>query len=111
MKSSQNSLTEVTFLILLSLKDSKHGYAIIKEVEKWTNGRVVIAGGTMYSALETLQRKGWIENIDNFEKRNIYQITEQGLEVLDDDFKRLETDINLYNIYRNREEGNNNDKI
>lgn len=36
------TLTEVTDLILLSLYEPRHGYAIIQFVEEVTNGRVLL---------------------------------------------------------------------
>ena len=47
-------LTEATFYILLSLIRPLHGYGIIKKVEEMSNGRVELAAGTLYGALNTL---------------------------------------------------------
>ena len=54
-------LTETSFFILLSLATApKHGYGIIKEVETLSAGRVVLAAGTLYSALRRmLEGKNW----------------------------------------------------
>lgn len=55
------TLTEVTDLILLSLYEPRHGYAIIQFVEEVTNGRVLLGAGTLYGALSSLEEKGWIK--------------------------------------------------
>ena len=55
------TLTEVTDLILLSLYEPRHGYAIIQFVEEVTNGRVLLGAGTLYGALSSLEQKGWIK--------------------------------------------------
>jgi DNA-binding PadR family transcriptional regulator len=52
------TLTEVTDLILLSLYEPRHGYAIIQFVEEVTNGRVLLGAGTLYGALSSLEQKG-----------------------------------------------------
>jgi DNA-binding PadR family transcriptional regulator len=52
-------LTETSIFILLSLSASpKHGYAIIKEVEAMSEHRVVLATGTLYSALRRMLDDG-----------------------------------------------------
>ena len=48
-------LREPTFLILLSLAPGpRHGYAILKEVESLSEGRVKMSTGTLYGAIERL---------------------------------------------------------
>jgi DNA-binding PadR family transcriptional regulator len=42
----------------------KHGYGIIKEVETLSAGRVVLAAGTLYSALRRMLEDGWIERLE-----------------------------------------------
>ena len=48
-------LTETSLFIILSLATApKHGYAIMKEVEAMSEKRVVLATGTLYSALRRM---------------------------------------------------------
>ncbi len=55
-------LTEPVFLVLMSLADQpRHGYAILKDVERMSNGRVLLSTGTLYGALRRLRDLGWIE--------------------------------------------------
>ncbi len=49
-------LTETTFLILVSLTESRHGYGIIQNVEKISKGRIVLGPGTLYGALGKLRK-------------------------------------------------------
>ena len=59
-------LTETSFFILFSLATTpKHGYAIIKEVEAISAGRVVLAAGTLYTALRRMLEDGWIERLED----------------------------------------------
>ena len=54
------ALTEATYYILLSLHKPRHGYGIMQQTEELSGGRVRLAAGTLYSALNTLCDKGWI---------------------------------------------------
>jgi DNA-binding PadR family transcriptional regulator len=54
-------LREPTLFILLTLsKGRKHGYAILKDVEALSEGRVVLSTGTLYGALARLLKQGVI---------------------------------------------------
>lgn len=55
------ALTEAVFYILLSLDEPLHGYGIMQNAERLSNGRVRLAAGTLYGALDTLQKRRWIE--------------------------------------------------
>ena len=54
-------LTEAVYYILLALRKPNHGYGITQEVEELTGGRVALGAGTLYGAIQTLQKKGWID--------------------------------------------------
>jgi DNA-binding PadR family transcriptional regulator len=59
-------LTETSFFILVSLATApKHGYAIMKEVEAMSEARVLLATGTLYSALRRMLDDGWIERLED----------------------------------------------
>lgn len=89
-------LREPTFLILLSLAPGpKHGYAILKEVEALSDGRVKLSTGTLYGAIERLLNQDWIRRVDDpipndtNRKRKAYDLTEQGRKVLNAETARL----------------------
>lgn len=87
----QSALTEAVYYILLSLKEPMHGYGIMQKVEEMSNGRVRLAAGTLYGALNTLLDKGWIEALvmsEDDRKKN-YRIRKQGCEALISEVKRL----------------------
>ncbi len=53
------------FQILLSLADEDlHGYGIMRQVEKQTNGRMRLGPGTLYSSIQVLLEDGLIEEVD-----------------------------------------------
>ena len=54
------ALTEAVYYILLSLHAPMHGYGIMQNVESLSAGRMRLAAGTLYGALNTLLEKGWI---------------------------------------------------
>ncbi|MGY3748913.1 PadR family transcriptional regulator [Vagococcus acidifermentans] len=89
-------LTETTFYILLVLTTPAHGYAIIQEIEKLSNGLVKVAAGTMYGAIENLLKLNWIEEIPSGEKRRrVYKITDIGEEILILEIERLKKLVKL----------------
>ncbi|MBE6072007.1 MAG: PadR family transcriptional regulator, partial [Clostridium butyricum] len=54
--------------ILLSLKEPSHGYAIMQKVEELSDGRVRIAAGTMYGAIENLLKQKLIRNYTTYKE-------------------------------------------
>ncbi len=85
------ALTEVTLYILLSLYTPNHGYGVMQFVEEETNGRLSLGAGTLYGAITTLSKKGWIELIkeEGNKKKKIYLITDLGKSVVESELKRL----------------------
>ena len=86
-------LTEPVLLILLSLAgQAQHGYAILKDVERMSSGRVVLSTGTLYGALRRLLADDWIERIDEQESsrgRQAYRLTAQGRRNLQLEINRM----------------------
>lgn len=84
------ALTEVTFFILLALHEPRHGYAIMQFVEEKTDGRLVIGAGSLYGALDSLSKKGWIELYDDTDiRKKEYRITDLGRSVAEQELERL----------------------
>ncbi len=84
------ALTEVTFFILLSVYQPKHGYAIMQFVEEKTGGRLSLGAGTLYGALTSLEDKGWITPCgDTGGRKKEYLITNAGKEICERELIRL----------------------
>ncbi len=84
------ALTEVSFFILLSLFEAKHGYAVMQFIENQTNGRLVLGAGSLYGALNTLQEKEWIISADDGNgRKKEYIITQKGKDIVDVEIVRL----------------------
>ncbi len=85
------ALTEVTFFILLSLYEPKHGYAIMQFIEEKTEGRLVLGAGTLYGALTSLTEKKWIEPYGTEQDRKKeYCITALGKEISQKELLRIQ---------------------
>jgi DNA-binding PadR family transcriptional regulator len=91
-------LTPAMFQVLLALADGdKHGYAIIKEVARRTNGRVRLRAGTLYTVLRRFDADGLIAEADerpdpalDDERRRYYRLTDRGRAVARAEAARLE---------------------
>lgn len=88
---SNTALTEAVYYILLSLMQPMHGYGIMQNVDQLSNGRVKLAAGTLYGAINTLLEKGWIISLpsEKDSRKKEYQITEQGEQALETELIRL----------------------
>ncbi|MFD7509965.1 PadR family transcriptional regulator [Streptomyces sp. NPDC059853] len=76
-------MTEPQYFILAALQDGPlHGYGIIKAAGEATGGRLRLAVGTLYGALERLEKAGLVaaghEEIVDGRARRYYRLTEEG---------------------------------
>jgi len=87
------AITEPVLLILLSLAEQpRHGYSILKDVEKMSERRVRLSTGTLYGALRRLLNDGWITRHSADDKsrgRQDYRLTARGRKVLQQEISRL----------------------
>lgn len=86
------ALTESTYYILLALYHPQHGYGIMQQTEQLSGGRVHLAAGTLYGALNSLCEKGWIRQlpVERGSRKKEYQLTTEGLAVLKHELVRLQ---------------------
>jgi PadR family transcriptional regulator, regulatory protein PadR len=86
-------LSEPVLLILMSLAGQpRHGYALMKDVEALSSGRVRLSTGTLYGALRRLLEDGWIDRFqqeDTSREKQAYQLTHAGLRQLELEIERL----------------------
>ena len=75
-------VTEPVLLILLSLAEQpRHGYAILRDAERMSDGRVRLSTGTLYGALRRLLEEKWIERFkerDTSRGKQAYRLTVEG---------------------------------
>jgi DNA-binding PadR family transcriptional regulator len=92
-------LTTQMLHVLLALSDGdKHGYAVIKEVSRRTEGAVVLGAGTLYALIKRFLADGLIVESDerpdaalDDERRRYYRLTPFGRDVAVAEVNRLET--------------------
>jgi DNA-binding PadR family transcriptional regulator len=86
-------LTEPVLLILLSLANSpRHGYALLKDIETLSRGRVRLSTGTLYGALRRLLEDSWIERFaqeDTAREKQAYRLTISGRTQLNGELDRM----------------------
>ena len=87
---SGGALTEVTFYILLALCEPRHGYTVMQFAAERTGGRLELGAGTLYGALGTLEKRGWIRACGGATRRE-YVITPDGLAAARAELERLRT--------------------
>ena len=88
------ALQEPTFLILTSLAQGRrHGYALIKDAEALSDGRVTLKVGTLYAALDRLGEQGLVESagdeVVGGRLRRYYRLTDTGAARLEEEAARL----------------------
>jgi DNA-binding PadR family transcriptional regulator len=72
---------EASVLVLISLADGpKHGYALIQDIKQLAD--VELGPGTLYGALDRLERLGLIEPLPADDRRHPYRITAPGAAAL-----------------------------
>src|SRR5271166_41874 len=91
--SDAKPLSEPVLLILMSLADKpRHGYALIKDIEALSGGRVRLSTGTLYGALRRLLEDVWIERFeqeDTSREKQAYRLTPAGRRQLQQELERM----------------------
>ena len=99
MKTDQSNptgpLSAATFYVLLALAfQDLHGYGIIQEVTRLSEGQYRIGPGTLYDNLKKLLIFGWAEDYEEDqlsanERRRMYRLTSAGRAALQADLGRM----------------------
>jgi DNA-binding PadR family transcriptional regulator len=72
-------------LLAVVADEPAHGYAIIEELKRRSQGAVALAEGTAYPALHRLEKAGLLDSrwsTDAPRKRRVYEITDRGRRAL-----------------------------
>ena len=94
----RGAMSPVAFHILLSLADDdRHGLGIVDDVERRTQGAVILGPGTLYGSIKRLRNTGLIEEPSgrpapdrDDPRRRYYRITEAGRRALHAEARHLE---------------------
>jgi DNA-binding PadR family transcriptional regulator len=94
-------LKPADFHILLALAQGpRHGYGIMKEVDRESGGAVRLEIGSLYRLLARLLETGLIEDADGDERRRFYRITRAGRRTLKTEAERLAGLVDLIRARR-----------
>lgn len=96
-------LTPAVLHILMALSESeKHGYAIMKQVESDSEGKVSMGPGTLYGSLKRMLDAGLVAESDkkvdpkmDDQRRVYYKITGLGQKALDAELERYKRVVSL----------------
>jgi PadR family transcriptional regulator, regulatory protein PadR len=93
-------MREPTFFVLTALLPGPlHGYGITKAVEEMSDGRVTLRAGTLYAALDRLEKAGAVtldrEETEGGPPRRYYRLTPEGIDLLEAERRRLEDNAKL----------------
>ena len=99
----QLPLSPPVFYILLAVVDrERHGYAIMQEVERRTDGKIRLLPGSLYSTIKRMLSSSLIEECDgrvpaesDDERRRYYRITKHGREIAAAEADRMATLIRI----------------
>lgn len=88
----RGALTEAVYYILLALYKPMHGYGIMQYVKELSNDRVSLGPGTLYGAINTMLKKGWIKALEGSpnSRKKEYEITDEGRMIIVGEIQRLE---------------------
>src|SRR4030095_6960115 len=96
-------LPSATFHILMAVaEEDRHGYAILREVERRTGGDVKLSAGTLYRSIQRMLEQGLLTETrerpapeEDDERRRYYRITPFGTAVARAEATRLASLLKL----------------
>jgi DNA-binding PadR family transcriptional regulator len=92
-------LTPAVFHIMLALAGGeRHGYGIMQEVERLTNGQLNLGPGTLYRSIQRMlldalivETKEVHDFVEDDERRRYYRLTSFGVNVARAEARRLQS--------------------
>ena len=70
----------------------RHGYALLKDIESLSGGRIRMSTGTLFGALKRLLDEGWIERFDaddTSRQKQSYRLTGVGRRQFELELERM----------------------
>ena len=98
-----NPLPPAALHVLLALAaQDLHGYGILLEINRISNGEYRVGPGTLYDNLMKLSNLGWVEDYEGKgeaveEHRRMYHLTDAGRLVLAADVRRMKRVVRVAN--------------
>jgi DNA-binding PadR family transcriptional regulator len=88
-------MAPAVFQILIALADQPlHGYGIMLDIAKRSDGRVKLSPGTLYGSIKQMLEDGLIDEVANRsaaddERRRYYRLTQEGREAARQEMARM----------------------
>jgi DNA-binding PadR family transcriptional regulator len=100
-------LSQPALHVLLTLGDeAKHGYAIMRDLARESDGRIRLLPGTLYSTIKKLLADGLIEetaaprNADSDDgRRRYYRVTKRGRAAAEAETRRMAVLVRLGRVF------------
>jgi DNA-binding PadR family transcriptional regulator len=112
----QLPLSEAVMYILVCMAPGpQYGYAMLKEIQELSRGRVILSTGTLYGAIKRLLADGWIQPAGVVDpdkdgrERKAYALTRRGRNMLAAEASRLDELARIARLRLGREAGHGRD--
>lgn len=83
-------------ILFVLLDEERHGYGMVKEIDRQTDGRIRLEAGNLYRSIRRMIKQGLIEESDrrpapesDDERRRYYRITDFGRTVVAAETERM----------------------
>lgn len=90
----------LNYFVLMLLRNSpKHGYMLMQDIERHTQGRWKPSHSAIYKLLNGLEEEGFIsswEEKDGERARRVYKISEEGIKLLEESERDFESFLNAF---------------
>lgn len=87
------------YYFLMVLTQPMHGYQIMQEVEKASNGTLTMGAGTCYGLISRCLSEHLIELKEEIYSKKTYQITRKGRDILNGEIERISQLLSLTKTY------------
>ncbi len=108
LRRDPGSLNQPALQILLVLgDDAKHGYAIMQDIARESDGAIRLLPGTLYSTMKRLLADRLVEEVgtppgaeSNDERRRYYRVTKRGRVAAESETRRMAVLVRLGKVFR-----------
>jgi DNA-binding PadR family transcriptional regulator len=106
----RSALKPSDFYVLSALsRGDRHGYALVVEIEDQSEGRIVLAPGSLYAILRRLRGWGWIDEIEPSAEgesggppRRLYRLASDGKRALRAEVERMRRAVDEFDRTQDR---------
>lgn len=92
----RQTLTESMFYVLMCFyQKPTFGIEIVETIKQWSNGKVVMGPGTLYTILGKFEKYKYIKEIHVEGRKRTYEITNLGREVFKSELEKLQNIVEV----------------